>query len=397
MWIPADPNRFTSRFKYVELARYVPKLNSVIRLKNGEDPALFDLDEAFHKAQTEWDNTGVYTSVFQYENKNLLKSQAIGNLYFDLDSPDIEKTHEEAKIIYNHLSTVVPEKSLHMYFSGQKGFHIECEAVALGIGPSGDLPDIFRFIANDLKDSYSLETLDFQVYDLRRMWRMAGSIHQKTGKYKNKLPPDYIFGHTQSILDYCSELQDNTIQPQEWSSEANEWFREFTYKKEEEKLSKEDVVQRFMKHGTGIIRDVDGEREFDPVRLFDKCPAIMKLWNKAEKNHHLDHEERLFLCSILTYTEESIWYLHEILRNCSDYNPSKSQAHIDDWVKRRDYAIGGRPYSCDRANSAGIGCGDCDLKAKERYQVIGNRMVPTGEMASPSPIRYAYRWKKKND
>jgi len=41
---------------------------------------------------------------------------------------------------------------------------------------------------------------------------------------------------------------------------------------------------------------------------------------------------------------------------CEDFNYEKSTSHINDWIKRRQLGIGGRPYTCERANSAGVGC-----------------------------------------
>ena len=83
--------------------------------------------------------------------------------------------------------------------------------------------------------------------------------------------------------------------------------------------------------------------------------------------------------------------MHEILKNCSDYNFEKSQAHIDDWIKRREIGIGGRPYTCERANSVGIGCGNCDLEKKKKWVKVGDSYIETDEESSPSPIRFAYR------
>jgi hypothetical protein len=79
------------------------------------------------------------------------------------------------------------------------------------------------------------------------------------------------------------------------------------------------------------------------------------------------------------------------LANCSDYNPDKTQAHINDWVKRREMGIGGHPYSCQRVRSAGILCNNCDnLEPRAKYDALNGQLIPTGEMALPSPVRLAY-------
>ena len=52
-----------------------------------------------------------------------------------------------------------------------------------------------------------------------------------------------------------------------------------------------------------------------------------------------------------------------------DFNYDKSTSHINDWIKRRQLGIGGRPYTCDRANSVGVGCGDCHLDKKKKWML----------------------------
>jgi len=116
------------------------------------------------------------------------------------------------------------------------------------------------------------------------------------------------------------------------------------------------------------------------------------MWEKAERVHHLEHEERLFLCSVLSYTDEAVQYLHQILSLCSDYDYERTMSHVDDWLARREREIGGRPYSCKTANEKGIGCGDCDTKMekKKKWIRVGDRYVESEEYAEPSPVRYAY-------
>lgn len=415
MRLPDDPTKFSSKFKYVEFAHYVEEAFPIkdedknitgwrpgvirdvnIRYVDGEKVKyikLYSWDEIMEKAKS-LDMNGVYTSTFQHDGRGE-KSQSFSSLYFDLDSKeDINVSHQEARRLFMYLQEVVPEQDIRLYFTGQKGFHIECEAITLGIGPAGDLAEVFRLVAGDLQKKLDITSMDFQVYDPRRMWRIPNSCHQFSGRYKIPLTPTELLGDVQEILSLAETPREMAVPEPVFDPPANEWFREYVYENAQPTLSQEEMFERFARHGTGMVRDV-GEMEFTPKRLFDGCPALLRLWEKAETNHHLEHEERLWLCSILTYSEQAIEYLHAILSNCTDYNYAKSNSHIQDWIRRRELGIGGRPYSCARANSAGIGCGSCDLEPKEKYQVIGDRMVPTGEMASPSPIRLAYQRKEK--
>lgn len=296
----------------------------------------------------------------------------------------------------------VPADSVLVYFTGKKGFHIECEPVSLGINPSNSLPKTFRYIASKLKEKLSLDSLDFSVYDLRRMWRLPNSIHQSTNLYKTLLNPlgdDTVFrqGHS-AILEYSKSPQSLQVADQAFSYKANEWYRENVYEMEEASQKKVDPIEYFNKYGSSAFKNLkQGEKEFNRDHLLSGCKAVARLKDQAEKQKFLEHEARLFLCSILTYTEESVKFLHEILSNCSDYSFEKSSAHINDWIKRRELGIGGRPFTCERANASGVGCGDCTLEKKNKWVQVGGKFVETSEKSSPSPIRYAYSTKKKEE
>jgi len=274
--------------------------------------------------------------------------------------------------------------------------------VSLGINPGNGLPKAFRYIASKLKEKLSLDSLDFSVYDLRRMWRLPGSIHQSTGLHKTLLNPlgdDMIFrSGTSAIIDYSKSPQSLDIADQAFSYKANEWYRENMYEMEEASQKKVDPLEYFNKYGSSAFKNLNqGEKIFDRDHLLNGCKAVARLKEQAEQKKFLEHEARLFLCSILTYTEESVKFLHEILSNCSDYSFDKSSAHINDWIKRRELGIGGRPFTCERANASGVGCGDCSLEKKNKWVQVGGKFLETSEKSSPSPIRYAYSTKKKEE
>lgn len=395
MRISSDPDKYTYAWRFVELAKYVPSLNRIIREKAGDQPILIDVNDV-HKYAKKHNNTGIYTSVWHYNSQDIYEATRLGSLYFDIDNEDINVSWDECKKLYLHLSNYIPEESLIVYYTGKKGFHIECEALALGINPSNSLHTIFRYIANDLASKLNLTSLDFAVYDLRRMWRLPGTKHQETGLYKSKLDKDILFSSIESIIEYSSEYHPIEIAEQEFNYKSNEWYREYSYKMEEEKNKPKDILAYFNEYGSkGRVTFEDLDKVFDKKTLLDNCSAISRIEKEAREKHHLDHESRLFLCSILTYTEDSVMYLHEILSQCDDYNLNKSSAHINDWIKRRQIGIGGRPYTCARANSAGVGCGDCSLEHKNKWVKVGDKFIETKEKTEPSPIRFAYKVLRK--
>ena len=395
MKIPSDKSKYSSKFRYVELARFVPSLNRIIREKVNDVPILIDVEE-IPKYALKHDNVGIYTSIWQYDSQDLHKANRLGSLYFDLDNSDVSISLEECKKLYTHLSQFIPEESLIVYYTGKKGFHVECEALALNVDKSESLHQIYRYIASDINTKLELTSLDFSVYDQRRMWRLPGSKHQSTNLYKTKLSNDILFSSIENIINYSSLIQDKEIPEQSFSNTANQWYRNYVYEMEIEKSKPKDFLAHFNEHGSKGTKSFEQtDKIFSKTKLVHSCSAVARIEQEAKDNHHLDHESRLFICSILTYTEDSIKYLHEILSNCNDYNYEKSSAHINDWIRRRQMGIGGRPYTCERANAAGVGCGDCSLEQRNKWVKIGEKFIETKEKSSPSPIRFAYASVKK--
>lgn len=395
MKLTNDSSKFLYSWRYLEIAKYVPSVKKVVRMKDGDNTVFI---ESFNieKFREENNNTGLYTSIWHYNSTNLDKATRLSSLYFDIDSSDSELSLVEARKLYDYLISFIPEDSVIVYFTGKKGFHIECEAVALGINPSNNLPNIFRFIAETLKKKLELTTLDFSVYDPRRMWRLEGSRHQETGLYKNRISKELLNKDLSEIVNFCKSRSSNDVSEQFFSAKANEWFREFTYNLEIEKEKSKDFIGYFNKYGSTAFKQIENkQKEFTPERLLQGCTAVARLYKEAQEKKFLEHEARLFLCSILTYDEDSIKFLHQILSNCEDYNVEKTNSHIKDWVRRRELGIGGRPYTCERANAVGVGCGECSLEKKKKWVKIGNRYVESEEVSSPSPIRFAYKIKDK--
>lgn len=396
MRLPSNKEKFNARFKYVEIGRYVPDLNRVIRIQKNYEPVLLDIEQ-IETFRAKYNNLGLYTSIFQYDDTNVDSSSCLGSLCFDLDSSDLEIARAETLLLVEYLSQYISDEALRVYFSGGKGFHIECEAISLNISPSDDLPGIFRFIAKRLTDDLSLTSTDLVVYDQRRMWRLANSQHQRTGLYKVECLQ--LLRDSQSIqpiLDYATEPRPDEIPEQSFDPKANRWFRELAFQYEQHKIikaDKSDLLARFLEHGVGNIKVYnDDNKVFDKFKLFKNCSAVRFLVDKAHQAHHLEHYERLFLCSLLTYTPDAIKFLHEIFAQCSDYNPDITNAHIEDWIQRREYDIGGRPFTCEKAKQVGIICSDCD-KMDPRQKVTkltDGRYIEIGEFSQPSPVRHCY-------
>lgn len=404
MKMPNDPTKYSSSFKYVEVAVYVPpseeypkgQLSRRLTGKKGSSPILFSPEEVIEISNKN-NNEGIYTSVFQYNDRDFTKASFMSSLYFDLDSSNLEESLEDCRKLYFHLKKDIPDEAIRVYFSGAKGFHIECEAVCLNTGTSEDISNIYGFIAHTLAEELDISSMDFQVYDIRRMWRLANSRHQKSGLFK--VPCKELVASKASIEEiqqWASQPREEDVPEQAFSFKANAWYREFVYKFEQDKItqsaSQQDLLSRFLEQGSGTIYSFHGQKTFDQYKLFKNCPAVRNIVGKAYSAHHLDHYERLFLCSLLTYTEDAVEYLHQTLSQCSDYNFEVSNSHIQDWIKRREYGIGGRPFTCAKAKQVGIMCTGCEVMEPKRkvLALANNRFAETDEFSSPSPVRHSY-------
>lgn len=140
---------------------------------------------------------GIYRSAFLYNSLDPLseeKPYLFSDLYLDFDNEDdLELAREDVlfciwkmmlKTTFN-----LPKEAFHIYFSGQKGFHVIIPWQYFGIGPNQNLDYYFKIIAKDLHDSSPNQTVDLKVYEKRRLFRLENSIHQDTG-YR-KIPLTY--------------------------------------------------------------------------------------------------------------------------------------------------------------------------------------------------------------
>lgn len=177
MWL-SEEQRYLSKWKYFEVGRYVESVEKLVRYQSGskghKKSILLEWKDVEKYCKTHG-NVGVYSSVFQLNRRDVDSATRLGSLYFDLDSDDGRISQGDSQRLVEYLSTYIPESAIRVYFTGKKGFHIECEAITLGVGPSNELPGLYRYIANQLRDELSLSTVDFVVYESRRMWRIPSS------------------------------------------------------------------------------------------------------------------------------------------------------------------------------------------------------------------------------
>ena len=109
-----------------------------------------------------------------------------GDLFFDFDSKDLTKAKEDADSVSAYLTSSlgVPPEAMRLYESGGKGYHLMVAQAATGLTPRADLHILYGKLAKSLAGVGKHGTLDTKIYNARRMFRVPGSKHQKTGRVK---------------------------------------------------------------------------------------------------------------------------------------------------------------------------------------------------------------------
>ncbi len=153
---------------------------------------LVPVTEDVYKAIEGKNHQDWYTSLFNYSSENLetfkktrslsgISGLKTNRLIFDFDNSDIEVARQDAvetarRLIHEY---DIPRDNLQAFFSGSKGFHLECrldkfinrqEFVNLVFGIAGDL-----------------RSFDTTINDEQRIVRLAHTKHPKSGLYKTPI------------------------------------------------------------------------------------------------------------------------------------------------------------------------------------------------------------------
>lgn len=136
-------------------------------------------------------NCGIFQTAYRYNIEDQDKAYLYGGLYLDFDSTEFEQARKDAIKTVSYLKIVFnlsyPDEQLRIYFSGNKGFHIIVPGEVLGVQPRNDLNEVFKTIALTIDKYIDNGTLDLQIYDKKRLFRIENSEHEKTGLYKIEL------------------------------------------------------------------------------------------------------------------------------------------------------------------------------------------------------------------
>lgn len=134
-----------------------------------------------------------------------------GNWPFDFDhETDISLAQKDCLRIYNYLIAYnVNPQNILLFFSGNKGFHLEIDYRSYLDKPYFDLHLIYRELYKKfeklIKPEKNKSTMDGSIYSIRRMWRYPNTRHSKTGLYCMPLTADELRLPIDQILRLAKE------------------------------------------------------------------------------------------------------------------------------------------------------------------------------------------------
>ncbi len=101
----------------------------------------------------------------------------------DVNGKDLQGSLERVRNILHYLDEMygLESKSLRLFFSGCKGFHIEIPAEFFGFEPSDNLYRIHRAIVGKLFDFVECNS---NIYEIHTLWRVPNTKNSKSGLYK---------------------------------------------------------------------------------------------------------------------------------------------------------------------------------------------------------------------
>jgi len=172
-------------------------------------------------------NVEAYTSIFRYPTPDPYVGPLLSGFLLDFDSKDDpEKARKEAIVVVRELIRRyrIPEESIGICFSGDKGFHVTVGRRVFNIQPSGLLPLVSKSMAQELQQLCRLKTLDINIYDCRRLWRLPNSKHL-SGYYKIHITKSELENMTVGKMKELATNPRTTVAiVSEHSPEAEQWY-----------------------------------------------------------------------------------------------------------------------------------------------------------------------------
>lgn len=152
-------------------------------------------DGAVNQFANERNQYSAFCSTFRYNTQDIDNSLMYGDLYFDFDDVNnFENVRKDAIVVLSTIEIIfqIKKELVKIYFSGNKGIHLIIPAEILGVTPSAELNCIYKYIATMAKNFTPNKTLDTQIYDNKRLFRIPNTKHEKSQLYKIPITVDEL-------------------------------------------------------------------------------------------------------------------------------------------------------------------------------------------------------------
>lgn len=268
-----------------------------------------DFFTQWQEAQQKQDNIDYYESIFVYnedQKETFLKNGKslkgitdvlTNRLVFDFDDEEnVDKAREDAfNLLHEVLLEVFEESSIRIFYSGNKGFHLEVHLEDQLINESQ-----FKNIVYNVGDKY--ETFDPSVSDPQRVFRLPLTYNVKTGRYKIPLTIDQFDNLSTEEIIELSKNKDNPDFVDILSAYTN---------------SKVDVMATFYKEEPKKDKTLVTitEMNIDDRPDFSNKPRHLSSAKFALQEGFFGDGERNTACMILCATYRNLGYSKDIAYN----------------------------------------------------------------------------------
>jgi hypothetical protein len=167
-------------YNWIELAAFLHD-GAVVR----NEYAHIDDEAAIDRWKNRFRNTNIFSSIAIYAGPSY-ETTSITPIFFDIDSADdLPATRVSALTLCEMLMNraFVPQDSLEIYFSGNKGFHVLVPCPVFRAFSSPNALALNKRMAQKA-EAQGIRFLDTGVYTNKRIWRLPNSIHGKSGLFK---------------------------------------------------------------------------------------------------------------------------------------------------------------------------------------------------------------------
>lgn len=185
----------------------------------------------------QYNSYSVFCSAYRYSNSDISKSVLYGDMYLDFDDiNDFERVRKDALTALSYLKIVyhIEENQVQIFYSGNKGVHIIVPAEIYGLEPMPLLNGVYKTIALSVKAFTPNKTVDTQIYDNKRMFRIPNTIHEKSKLYKIPITSNELRNMSENdikamatqprFIEFKPVLEVNHIAQQQFNRAVEEYY-----------------------------------------------------------------------------------------------------------------------------------------------------------------------------